>query len=559
MKKIISKILIGVILFTPVTTFALTKNESVFSTLNTDGSLNKITVTNHLSVKTKEELQDESELNDIINVNGTETFTKDGNNIVWKANGKDIYYSGTTEKDLPLDIKINYYLNNEKKSAKELVGQKGDIKIEIIFTNNLKNSVDINGQKEDLYTPFVVMAGTMIDSKNNSDVLITNGKVVETGSKDIAISVVSPGLYESLNIDALSNMNKIEINYTTEKFELNNIYIVATPKLIEKSDIELFDDIDSITSSINTLQSSMNQIDQGAKALSNGTNELYSGVEKLSSNLPSEETNKSNEEKLKNLKSTNQSTVSTLISTNTQLEYQKSQIDEKITEATNKKAYVENQINDVTSKLSSATEAYNTYNNNLSQVNNAVASLQQAKDAGVITEEQEITLATLKGQQNSLNQVVPLLLNQKNALDGTLSALNGTKDSIDATLSLLNQTKESLDTSINANKNLATLISGNNTVVDSSINTINSMRSLSSAMNTLKDGARQINDGASTLSTGISRFNNDGIHALSNYTYKVKKYSNKAEALIDLSNQYRGFAANNSNETIFINKVKAEK
>ena len=122
---------------------ALTKTESVFSNLNTDGSVNKTMVTNHICPKTKEEYMDETELEDIIKINGSETFTKEGNALKWKSDGKDIYYQGSTSKESPIDISINYYLNGKKKNAKNMISKKGNVKIEIILENKLKNKYGI--------------------------------------------------------------------------------------------------------------------------------------------------------------------------------------------------------------------------------------------------------------------------------------------------------------------------------------------------------------------------------------------------------------------------------
>ena len=256
---------------------ALTKTESVFSNLNTDGSINKTTVTNHICSKDKDEYIDNSSLDEIINLNGSETFTKEGDTLKWKSDGKDIYYQGSTSKEGPIKISINYYLDGEKKTAKEIVGKKGNVKIEINLENRLKNNVNINGNIEEVYTPFVVMAGTILDTKNNSNINITNGKVVETGSKAIVGSIASPGLYESLSIDKLSNLNKVELTYNTNKFSLNNIYIVATPKLIEEKDLGAFKDIDTLVNSINLLESNMDKIENGSKELNNGLKTAYDG------------------------------------------------------------------------------------------------------------------------------------------------------------------------------------------------------------------------------------------------------------------------------------------
>ena len=84
------------------------------------------------------------------------------------------------------------------------------------------------------------------------------------------------------------------------------------------------------------------------------------------------------------------------------------------------------------------------------------------------------------------------------------------------------------------------------------------MRTLSSSINKLAKGSKEINKGTNTLSQGINKFNKEGINTLNNYSNSLKRYSSKAEALIDLSKNYKGFTCNNSDETLFINKVKTE-
>lgn len=560
--KILKLIMIGIISFIPLNTHALTKNESVYTTLNLDGTISKTTITNHLFINDEKVVEDQSELSDILNINGNETFTKDNGSLKWTCNGKDIFYQGTIDKNLPIDIKIKYYLNDKEENVKDMIGKKGNVKIVITFTNNLKNTVKINGINEEIYTPFVVMVGTMLDGKENNHIEVTNGKVVSASSKNAIVSIASPGLYESLNVNELNNMNEVNIKYTTTKFSLNNIYIMATPKLIEKEDLDIFDEVDSITNSINTLKSSMDTIENGSKELSNGINQIYSGSEKIRNSLPTEESNKKNEEVLNTLKNTNNSTVNTLLATNDNLKVQKNEIENKKLEAENKKTYVQSQISKVDESLNAATNAFNEYSAKLNSVNTGISEIQSQINSAqdeMIKSDLTAKLSELQGQKQSLSSVLPLLENQKNAINSTKDALNGTLASITATIELLNQTNNSLDASINANNSLASLISGNNKVVDSSINTINSMRALTGGITELSNGVKKLNDGSVALQNGITKFNNEGIHTLSNYSSKVKNYSNKVEALIDLSKNYKGFTSNNSTNTIFINKVESVK
>ena len=404
------------------------------------------------------------------------------------------------------------------------------------------------------------MAGTIIDSENNTNISATNGRVVNTGNKNIVASIASPGLYESMNISKLSNLNVIEFSFDTTNFSMDNIYIIATPKLLEEKDVKLFKDLDKVTDSINLLQDSMNQIEDGSTQLKNGTSDLLEGVKLISSNLPTEESNKANEEKLNYLKGQNENTITKLTTANKGLEVQLKEVEGKIT-------YTQTQLNTtkakktvVDAKVVEAKNAYNTYKNNLDQVNAGIEQLEAAKaQYGALPEDKEVQLQGLKANKQSLDTVVPLLKNQYDALDGTSKALDGTIKSLEGTLTLLKTTKESLNTSIEANKGLVQLIGGNNQVVESSINTIDSMRKLTGAMNQLNGGIQKLNAGASSLNQGITKFNKEGINKLSNYSNKINNYSSKAEALVNLSKNYKGFASDNSNETIFVNKVQSIK
>jgi X-X-X-Leu-X-X-Gly heptad repeat protein len=76
-------------------------------------------------------------------------------------------------------------------------------------------------------------------------------------------------------------------------------------------------------------------------------------------------------------------------------------------------------------------------------------------------------------------------------------------------------------------------------------------------MNQLNSGIRKLNTGATTLNNGITKFNKEGINKLSNYSIKVNNYSSKAEALVNLSKNYKGYASTNATETIFVNKVQS--
>jgi len=122
-------------MLTPRTCLAYSKNETIYSTLNEKGEKITTTVSNHLSFVDNSVIEDETELKNILNIGGNETFSVNGNKLSWNSQDKDIYYEGDLEKELPIKTTIQYYLNEEEKDPKEILGSSGTITIRLHFEN----------------------------------------------------------------------------------------------------------------------------------------------------------------------------------------------------------------------------------------------------------------------------------------------------------------------------------------------------------------------------------------------------------------------------------------
>ena len=110
----------------------LFKEATVYVNADANGAVKLITVSDWLkNAGTTESLKDVSELDGIKNIKGEETFSESGDNLTWDTNGADIYYQGTTEKELPVSVKLTYYLDGKKISPSELKGKSGHLKIKI--------------------------------------------------------------------------------------------------------------------------------------------------------------------------------------------------------------------------------------------------------------------------------------------------------------------------------------------------------------------------------------------------------------------------------------------
>ena len=172
------------------------KEETVYAKADATGSVSQVIVSDWLkNYNGDATITDKSILNDIVNVKGNETFTQGQDvEVVWEANGNDIYYQGTTDKELPVTIHATYKLDGVEIQPAELEGKSGQLTIEYAYENNSK----VTGS--DLYTPFTVVAATMLKTDKFANVKAENAKVISDGDKYVVVGVAMPGLKESLDL-----------------------------------------------------------------------------------------------------------------------------------------------------------------------------------------------------------------------------------------------------------------------------------------------------------------------------------------------------------------------
>ena len=284
-KKLLAYTLIFCELFQATGVYALTKEETIYAKLNETGELKSASVTEHLYNYSGKTIGDKTSLDSIKNINGNETFKQNDNNLVWETNGNDIYYQGTYTKNLPISLDVKYYLNGEEKNVNDILGKDGKIKIVLTYKNNSYKNMNINGRTEKMYVPYAIITTSILNNADNKNIKVTNGKIIDNGVNSVITAISSPGLYESLKIDDIKDINKVEITYDTSDFELNSIYSVATTSLFDNSNLDIFGEINNLYKSINLLQSNMDTIVEASKKLSDGSNQLDAGITELNNKI----------------------------------------------------------------------------------------------------------------------------------------------------------------------------------------------------------------------------------------------------------------------------------
>lgn len=255
------------------------KNETVYVFTDAEGNVKSITVSDWLkNISGRDTLRDRSDLGDIVNVNGDEEHSANGDTLVWNAGGNDIYYRGSSESVLPVTVSISYRLDGKKISASELAGKSGRVTIRFDYKNNLYQTKQINGKEEKIYVPFVMLTGVLLDNDVFTDVEVTNGKLINDGSRTAVVGIALPGMNDNLGSD--SNVPDIpegfEISAEAKNFSLMNTFTVAANSVFNNIDTDgLAADADSIKEALSGLTDAVKQLDDGAGTLYDGLCELY--------------------------------------------------------------------------------------------------------------------------------------------------------------------------------------------------------------------------------------------------------------------------------------------
>lgn len=277
------------------------KEETVYAILDAGGNPVETIVSEWLkNPEGKDDLSDVTELQDISVVKGDSSYVADGEKkVTWNTGGNDVYYQGTTTKELPVKVSIQYELDGNVVEPSVLEGASGHLKMTFSYENNTAKEVTVAGEKCTIYQPFVMLSGLILDNEKVSNVTVENGSAVNNGDSTMVFGIAMPGLKESLGMNDLKNDDGEEIDINIPEnvvieaditdFSLLMTLTVASNSALEELGLDDIDSIDDLKADMDELTNGMNdiidgttQLDDGVGELSGGTGELSDGVNKLS-------------------------------------------------------------------------------------------------------------------------------------------------------------------------------------------------------------------------------------------------------------------------------------
>lgn len=290
--KVVGSVILSAVMagsMMPVTVFAQNndenpteKTETVYSVLNSDGSISDTIVSSWLHDEDGiNNIKETLNLTDVKNIKSNEKPSKDGNTYTWNAKGNDVYYEGTGTKQLPVSVKLRYELDGQEMSAKDMEGKSGHLKLTISFTNNYSEIKNINGKSIVIHPSYLAGGMLNMSTGNFTNVKCESGKIVNDGTNEMLAFANIPGLNETLRsagLDKVNNQLGISDDVTVEadvnNFDLGSIMVGMTNEIDLASELNGIGSVSELTDGIDQLIEADDQLIDGSKQLYDGTTQL---------------------------------------------------------------------------------------------------------------------------------------------------------------------------------------------------------------------------------------------------------------------------------------------
>lgn len=492
------------------------KDETVYVIAGADGSVQKIIVSDWIkNTLGSNTISDKSELTDIENVKGDESYTLGNDNArIWDAQGKDIYYRGNIEKELPVGLSVTYKLDGKTVSPTELAGKSGKVTIRFDYSNRQYEYVEIDGQKEKIYVPFAMLTGILLDNDVFTNVEVTNGKLINDGSRTAVIGVAFPGLQDNLSIplEKMEIPDYVEITADAKNFALDMTITLAANELFNETDADYLNSIGDLSGSLGEMTYAMEQLMDGSSQLYNGlstllekSEELVEGIDKLTTGAEALKTGAGDLDAGASRLQTGAAQLSeglnTLVSNNDTLNGGAGQVFETL-------------LSTASAQLAAAGLDIPalTIDNYADMLTRVIASLDE-------TSEGAKSVISLKASLDSYNA---FYLGLQSYTAGVSQAAAGAGE-------LKNGTDDLKSGTSKLSAGAAELYSG--------------ILTLKNGAPALVDGITQLRDGAMQLSDGMKEFNEEGVQKLVDAVGgNLVGLTTRLQASIDVSKNYRSFA-----------------
>lgn len=266
--------------------YVVERSESVYVDLAHDGSPLSVVSSVYLTNADKaQELRDYSSLTDIENVLGSERPLREGDCLIFNAEGEDVCYQGTaSDAALPVTLRIHYSLDGKAVSAEELAGKSGYVGVHIESFNHAKHTVEVEGVETELCTPFSVICMLTLN-EGFSMLQSDNGRITAEAGSTTVMALLQPGLQESLGMEEEGFHDEFRLWAQVEDFSIDSILCIVMAGMLDKEDLSRLDDMQELIDGVDELAEASDELYDGTAELRDGVEEYADGVREFNDGL----------------------------------------------------------------------------------------------------------------------------------------------------------------------------------------------------------------------------------------------------------------------------------
>ena len=259
------------------------KNETVY-VIKEDGQVKEQVVSVWLHGDNNIEGKDLTDLKDIKDLKSDQNIDVKDGAIHWKEDRKDLYYQGQSEKERPVDVRIDYELDGKKVENQALEGKSGHLKITIQAENKNVSRKTIGGKKREVYAPYLTVASLSFNEDMANNIQAKDSKLVKDGKNQLVTTILTPGLAANfkgiLKEDQLDRFkDKAVIEMEVKDYRPVEAYVVTSNEFFQE-DVKP-EGIDELKDGISSLEDASAQLAEAAQKFVTAQDDLHQGIDDL--------------------------------------------------------------------------------------------------------------------------------------------------------------------------------------------------------------------------------------------------------------------------------------
>ena len=362
----------------------MSKNETVYVNLKSDGGIERAIVVNEFNLSGQDSVIDYGDYSSVKNLSSDEKPSVKNGCIKWKVDpsAQQFYYQGELKKaELAWDFSFDYTLDGKKVTAEQLAGKSGNISINI--------RADKNPDADSYFAEnYLAQISLTLDSDKCENIVCEDAIISNVGSNKTLTFMVLPKLSKEYTV-----------TFSAKDFEYDGITI----GLVKVSD--------GILTSVDSVKSEISSIGGSISSLVSGSGELLGGAQSLSQIRPM----------LTSAVNSIDNGIGQLASSSEQLSQGSGEIRSALMQLDSKSYDISKGIGTVSDALSTMTK----------DKSKAEAGAKQIKQARNSAAELKNGAKTLKDGYKQIESGLSTMADNADAISGGISSLGASKSQID--------------------------------------------------------------------------------------------------------------------------------